>query len=173
MFDRETESAYVFKLYTVKKGGELVELGIELWIEKVGKGIIYFLEFDDVERWLEFFKQELEAGMKAAVEVKGRLPVEDRFSYMLGWVDSDVAITRNKKGERVLRMSTSHLWQLAETRALFNWSVVGLRMTLTLEGPKLAVTVEAPLRTSTRRLRRAQRAGGSRCLALRRGAGMG
>ena len=61
------------------------------------------------------------------------------------WADSDVAISRNKKGERVLQMSTSHLWQLAETRALFGWSVVGLRMTLTLEGPKLQVIVEAPL----------------------------
>ena len=72
--------------------------------------------------------------------------MEDRFPYMLGWVDSDVAIVRNRKGERVLRMSTSHLWQLAETHALFDWSkVVDLRMNLTLEGPKLAVEVEAPL----------------------------
>jgi hypothetical protein len=56
-----------------------------------------------------------------------------------------VAITRNKKGKRVLLMSTSHLWQLAETHALFGWSVVGLRMTLTLEGPKLQVVAEASL----------------------------
>jgi hypothetical protein len=65
---------------------------------------------------------------------------------MGGWVDSDVAITRNKNGKRMLRMTTSHLWQLAETHALFGWSVVGLRMTLTLEGPKLVVDVEAPLK---------------------------
>jgi hypothetical protein len=70
---------------------------------------------------------------------------------MVGWVDSDVAIIRNKKGERVLQMSTSHLWQLAETHALFGWSVVGLRMTLTLEGPKLQVVVEAPSTGLTRR----------------------
>jgi hypothetical protein len=98
-----------------------------------------------VERWRGFFKPEREAAEKAAVEVGGRLPVEDRLPYMLGWVDSDVAIIRNKKGERVLRMTTSHLWQLAETHALFGWSVVGLRMNLTLEGPKLVVDVEAPL----------------------------
>ncbi|NAZ32831.1 MAG: hypothetical protein GU356_00815 [Pyrobaculum sp.] len=43
-------------------------------------------------------------------------------------------------------MTTSHLWQFAETHALFDWSrVVGLRMSLTLEGPKLQVVVEAPL----------------------------
>jgi hypothetical protein len=106
MFERETESSYVFKLYNMKEGGGLVDLGIELWIEKVGKGIIYALKFDDVERWLEFFKQELEAGMKAAEEIKGRLPVEDLFSYMVGWVDSDVAITRNKDA-RMLEMTTS------------------------------------------------------------------
>ncbi len=34
-------------------------------------------------------------------------------------------------------MSTSHLWQLAETRALFGWSdVVVFHVNLTLEGPK-------------------------------------
>ncbi len=125
MFEKETKSAYVFRLYNMKEGGGLVDLGIKLWISKVGEGeragITYALTFDDVERWRGFFRQELEAGMKAAEEVKERLPVEDRFSYMLGWVDSDVAITRNKKGERVLLMTTSHLWQLAETHALFGW----------------------------------------------------
>jgi hypothetical protein len=35
---------------------------------------------------------------------------------------------------------------MAETHALFGWSVVGLRMTLTLEEPKLQVIVEAPLK---------------------------
>jgi hypothetical protein len=85
------------------------------------------------------------AAMKAAEEVGERLPVEDLFSYMAGWDASDVAITRNKKGERALRMTTSHLWQLSETHALFDWSVVGPRMSLTLEGPKLQVVVEAPL----------------------------
>ncbi len=47
-----------------------------------------------MERWRDFFRQELEAGVKAAEEVKGRLPVEDRLPYMLGWVNSDVAIRR-------------------------------------------------------------------------------
>jgi hypothetical protein len=51
------------------------------------------LEFDDVERWRGFFKQELEAAVKAAEEVGERLPVEDRLPYMLGWVNSDVAIS--------------------------------------------------------------------------------
>ena len=57
--------------------------------------------------------------MKAAEEVGERLPVEDRLPYLVGWVDSDVAI-RRKGNKRMLEMSTSYLWQLAETRALFN-----------------------------------------------------
>ncbi len=149
MFDRENESSYVFRLFRLEGGGGLVDLGIELWIAKVGEGEVvgttYTLIFR-LRRWRDFFRPELEAGMKAAVEVGRRLPVEDRLPYMVGWVNSDVAIVRNKKGERVLRMPTSYLWQLAETHALFGWSkVVGLRMTLTLEGPKLAVIVDAPL----------------------------
>jgi hypothetical protein len=37
----------------------------------------------------------------------------------------------------VLEMSTSHLWQLAETHALFDWSYVTVcNVNLTLEGPK-------------------------------------
>jgi len=167
MLENEAESSYVFKLYKLEEGGKLKELDIKLWISKVGEGeeagITYTLVFK-VKRWREFFAQKLDVAEKAAEEVGGRLPVEDRLPYMLGWVNSDVAITRNKKGERVLQMSTSHLWQLAETHALFGWSkVVGLRMSLTLEGPKLAVTVEAPSRSSTRRTERAQRADGSTC----------
>jgi hypothetical protein len=140
MLEKETKSSYVFKLYRLEEGG-LKELGVKLRITKVGEGeetsIIYALEFEDVEEWQELFKQEFEAAMKAVEEVKGRLPVEDRFPYMLGWVASIVAIIRNRKGERVLEMSTSHLWQLAETKALFDWSdVVVRRVSLTLEGPK-------------------------------------
>jgi len=138
MLERETKSAYVFRLYNVEEGGKLVDLGIELWISKVGEGasITYTLIFD-VERWRELFRQELEAAVKAAEELMERWPVGDLFSYMAGWVDSDVAISRNKKGERVLEMTTSHLWQLAETKALFDWSYVTLRgVGLTLEGPK-------------------------------------
>jgi hypothetical protein len=144
----KAKSAYVFKLYNTKEGGGLVDLVISLWIAKVGEGeeagITYTLVFM-VKRWREFFAQKLDVAEKAAEEVKGRLPVEDRLPYMLGWADSDVAISRNKEGRGVLQMSTSHLWQLAETRALFGWSIVGLRMSLTLEGPKLQIVVEAPL----------------------------
>ncbi len=154
MFDRENESSYVFRLLRLEGGGGLVDLGIELWISKVREGeeagITYNLIFD-AERWRDYFGQGLEAVVKAAGEDGGRLSVEDPLLYMLGWVNSDVAIIRKKKGNRVLRMSTSHLWQLAETKAVFGWSkVVGLRMTLTLEEPKLAVIVDAPSRTSTR-----------------------
>jgi len=48
-----------------------VDPGVELWIEKVGKDIIYVLKFDDVEKWQKFFKPELEAAMKTAEEVGG------------------------------------------------------------------------------------------------------
>jgi hypothetical protein len=132
MLDKETESAYVFRFYSMKESGKLVDLGIELWISKVGKGIVYFLEFEDVERWLGFFKPELEAAVRAAVEVKEHLPVEDRLPYMAGWVNSDVAIDEGR-----LKMTTSHLWQLAETHALFGWSDIAVfHVNLTLEGPK-------------------------------------
>ncbi len=134
---KKTES-YVFRLFKLEEGGEFKELGIKLSIRKVGEGegMTYTLIFG-MKRWRGFFKQELEAGMKAAVEVGELLPVEDRFPYMGGWVDSDVAITRNKEGKRMMQMSTSHLWQLAETHALFDWSYVTVsNVNLTLEGPK-------------------------------------
>jgi hypothetical protein len=133
---KKTES-YVFRLFKLEEGGELKELGIKLRISKVGEGegITYTLELN--ASWREFFAQKLEARMKAAVEVGERLPVEDRFPYMGGWVDSDVAIARNKEGKRMSQMSTSHLWQLAETHALFDWSYVTVsNVNLTLEGPK-------------------------------------
>jgi hypothetical protein len=71
MFDRKTGSAYVFRFYTVKEGGWLKELGIELWIAKVGEGesIVYTLKLD--AKWREFSRQELEAAMKAAEVVGG------------------------------------------------------------------------------------------------------
>jgi len=132
MFEGEKESSYVFRLYNMKEGGGLKELDIRLSIRKVGAGIVYALEFDDAERWLRFFKPELEAAIKAAEVVGGRLPVEDRLLYMLGWVNSDVAISEGR-----LEMGTSHLWQLAETYALFGWSnIIISRVNLTLEGPK-------------------------------------
>jgi hypothetical protein len=131
---KKTES-YVFRLFRLEGSGGLVELGIKLWISKVGEGerasITYTLIFD-VERGRDFFRPELETGVKAAEEVGGRLPVEDRFPYMLGWVDSDVAISKGR-----LEMTTSYLWQLAETHALFDWSDIAVfRVSLTLEGPK-------------------------------------
>ncbi len=135
--ERKTNTSLVFKLFRLEEGGTLVELeGVKLSIREVGegKGIVYTLDID-VER-REFFKRELEAGVKAAEEVVVRLPVEDRFPYLVGWVASDVAITRMKK-KRVLKMGTSHLWQLAETKALFDWSYISVRgVSLTLEGPK-------------------------------------
>jgi hypothetical protein len=141
---KKTESN-VFKLYRLEEGSGLKELGVRLSIRKVGEGITYTLIFG-MKRWWGFFEQVLEATIKAAEEVGGRWPIEDHLPYMLGWVNSDVAIIRKKKGNRVLRMSTSHRWQLADTHALFDWSYVAvLGVSLTLEGPKLAVTVEAPL----------------------------
>jgi hypothetical protein len=129
---KEKTESYVFRLYNMKEGGGLVDLGIKLRIAKVGESIVYELKFDDVERWRGFFKQEPEVAVKAAEEVGRRLPVEDHFPYMVGWVDSDVAIS----GKR-LEMGTSHLWQLAETHALFDWSDIAVfRVSLTLEGPK-------------------------------------
>jgi hypothetical protein len=133
MLEDKTKSSYVFRLFRLEEGDKLKELeGVRLRISMVGDGIIYALEFEDVERWPGFFKQALEAGVKAAEEVKERLPVEDRLLYMLGWVDSDVAISGGR-----LEVGTSHLWQLAETKALFDWSDVTVRgVGLTLEGPK-------------------------------------
>jgi hypothetical protein len=137
---------YVFRLYRVEEGGGLKELDVRLRISKMGKGIIYALEFDDVERWQKFFEHELEAEVKAAVEVGKRLPVEDSLLYMLGWVNSDVAIVRNREGERVLEMTTSHLWQLTETHALFGWSDIAVfHVNLTLEGPKPQFRARASL----------------------------
>jgi len=171
--EKETESSYVFKLYNMKEGGKLDELGISLWIAKVGKGevagITYTLIFD-MERWRGFFEQRLEVVEKTAEEVGRRLPVEDLFLYAAGWVNSDVAIIR-KKNKRVLRMTTSRLWQFAETHALFGWSVAELRTTLTLEGPKLVVLAEAPLEKLDEAIRRSAEDGWLHMLGVEAGAG--
>jgi hypothetical protein len=165
---KKTES-YVFRLFRLEGGDKLKELeGVKLRISKVGEGenIVYALELD--ARWREFFKQEFDAAEKAAREVERRLPVEDGLLYMLGWVASDVAIIRNRKGERVLEMGTSHLWQLAETQALFGWSrVVGLRMNLTLEGPKLVVDVEAPLENLDEAIKKSAEGGWLKMLGIK------
>jgi hypothetical protein len=164
MLEDKTESSYVFRLYRVEEGGGLVDLGIRLRIVKVGESITYALELD--ARWREFFKQELEVAVKAAGEVERRLPVEDRLPYMLGWVNSDVAIIRKgKKG--VLEMGTTHLWQLAETHALFDWSDITVRgMNLTLEGPKLRVEVEAPLEKLDEAVRKSAEGGWLKTLGI-------
>jgi hypothetical protein len=128
MLEDKSVLSYMFKLYRLEEDGGLVDLGMRLWISKVGEGerasITYALIFDDVERWQGFFKQEL-----------------DLFPYALGWVASDVAIS-----EGLLQMGTSHLWQLAETHALFNWSnITVIRVNLTLEGPKPQFLVHTSL----------------------------
>ncbi len=135
MLEKKTNTSLVFRLYRLEEGGELKELeGVKLRIEKVGEGIVYALVLS--AGWRELFRLELEMVGKAAEEVGGRLPVEDLFPYMLGWVASDVAINR-KKSAKMLEMGTSHLWQLAETHALFGWSYVTVPgVGLTLEGPK-------------------------------------
>ncbi len=154
MFEKGGESSYVSRPFRVEKGGGLKELGVRLSIREVGGSIVYALEFDDVERWLRLFKQELETAEKAAVEVGGRLPVEDRFSYMVGWVGSYVAISR-KKGERVLEMGTTHLWQSAETDALFGWPYISVfGVGLTLEGPKPQLRARASLEKLDEAIRR-------------------
>ncbi len=157
---KEKTESYVFRLFRLEEGGGRKELGVRLSIREVGEGIIYALEFDDAERLQGFFKPELEAAMKAAEEVGERLPVEDRFPYMGGWVNSDVAIVRNKKGGGMLRMTTSHLWQLAETHALFGWSDIAvLRVSLTLEGPKPLFDVYTSLDMLDEAIRRSAESG--------------
>ncbi len=168
--ENKTESSYVFRLYRLEGGGGLKELGIKLRIAKVGEGasIAYTLEFN-AERGRELFRQELEAAVKAAEEVGGRLPVDDRFPYMLGWVDSDVAIIR-WRGTRMLQMSTSHLWQLAETKALFGWSYVAVfGVGLTLEGPKPQFHAQTSLDKLDEAIRRSAEGGWLKMLGIKAG----
>jgi hypothetical protein len=99
--------------------------------------------------------------------VRERLPVEDRFPYMLGWVNSDVAIT-GKGNKRVLRMTTSHLWQLAETHALFDWSDVTVpRVSLTLEGPKPQFDVYTSLDKLDEAIRKSAEGGWLKMLGIK------
>jgi hypothetical protein len=168
MLERETKSSYVFRLFRPEEGGGLKELeGVRLRIEKVGEGTVYAL-YLGAERWRDFFGQELEAAVKAAEEVGERLLVEDRLPYMLSWIASDVAISR-MRNKKALQMSTSHLWQLAETRALFGWSAVGLRVSLTLEGPKLVVMVEVPLDELDEAVRKSAEGGWLKMLGINAG----
>ncbi len=124
------------------------------------------MKFD--ARWQGFFGQELEAGVKAAGVVGERLPVEDRFPYMGGWVGSDVAIVRNKKGGGMLQMTTSHLWQLAETHALFGWSDIAVfHMGLTLEGPKPQFDAYTSLGELNETIRRSAEGGWLKMLGIK------
>ncbi len=170
MPEGENESSYVFKLFRLEEDGGLKELGIKLRIAKVGEegaSIVYFLELD--ARWREFFKQELEVAVKAAEEVERRLPVEDRLPYMVGWVDSDVAITR-MRNKKMLEMATSHLWQLAETHALFGWFKIVVRgVNLTLEGPKPQYYARISLEKLDEAIRRSAEGGWLKMLGVEAG----
>ena len=156
----------MFRLFRLEEGGKLVELeGVRLSIKEAGESIVYVLDLD--ARWQGFFERELEAGVKAAEEVKERLPVEDRLLYMLGWVDSDVAINR-KKSAKMLEMGTSHLWQLAETHALFGWSYVTVPgVGLTLEGPKPYFRAHTSLDKLDEAIRRSAEGGWLKTLGIK------
>jgi hypothetical protein len=117
----------------------------------------------NVERWLGFFKQDLEMAVKAAEVVRERLPVEDRLPYMVGWVASIVAIS-----EGWLEMSTSHLWQLAETHALFDWSNITVPgVSLTLEGPKPQFYARTSLDKLDKAIRRSAESGWLKMLGIK------
>jgi hypothetical protein len=170
MLEKETSTSLMFRLYRLEEGGELKELeDIKLRIAKVEEGasITYVLELDAERR--ELFKQELEVMEKAAEELKERWHVEDSLLYMLGWLASDVAI-RKAEGKKKLKMTTSHLWQVAETRVLFGWfGRVGLRVGLTLEGPKLQLLVEASLEKLDEAIRRSAEGGWLKRLGVEAG----
>jgi hypothetical protein len=88
---------------------------------------------------------------------------------MLGWVASDVAI-RRKGNKRMLEMSTSHLWQLAETHALFDWSYVAVHgVNLTLEGPKPLFDTKTSLENLDNAIRISAEGGWLRMLSDREG----
>jgi len=117
----------------------------------------------NAERWLGFFKPELEMAVKAAEVVRERLPVEDRLPYMLGWVASEVAISEGR-----LEMSTSHRWQLAETHALFDWSYVTVPgVNLTLEGPKPQFQARTSLEKLDKAIRRSAEGGWLKMLGIK------
>jgi hypothetical protein len=162
----------VFRLLKPEGGGRLAELeGVKLRIAKVGEGegagVTYALELD--ARWRELFNQELGIVWKAAEELKERWPVEDPFPYMSGWNASDVSIGGGR-GARVLQMVSSYFWQVAETKVLFDWpDVVGLRINLTLEGPRLQLLVHAPLDNLDGAVRRSAEGGWLRRLGVKAG----
>jgi hypothetical protein len=167
MLEKKTESSYMFRLFKLEEGGGLKELGVRLKIAKVGEGertgIAYALTFDDMENWWGFFGQELEAAKKAAGEAVRRLPVEDRLPYMVGWVNSDVTISKG-----LLEMGTTHLWQLAETHALFDWSYVTMYgVGLTLEGLKPQFYAHTSLEKFNNTIRRSAKDGWLKMLGIK------
>ncbi len=164
----ESEPSYVFRLFRLEEGGGLKELGIKLRISKAGKGekagVVYTLGLGAGRR--ELFRQELETAKKAAEEVGRRLPVEDPLQYMLGWVASDVTMIQ-RRSAKVLQMTTSHLWQLAETHALFGWSdVVILGVSLTLEGPRLLLLARTSLDKLDKAIKKSSRDGWLRMMGV-------
>jgi len=146
MLEGETKTSLVFKLFKLEEGSNPVELeGIRLRIGGIREGAsrTYILELDT--SWRKFFEHELKIVEETAGRLRDRWPIEDPLPYMLGWSASDVSI-HGERGARELYMTSSHLWQIAETKVLFGWSdAVRLHMNLTLEGPRLQLLVHAPL----------------------------
>jgi hypothetical protein len=124
----ESDKTWVFKVTGLE--------GVKLVVSKIGEsGSAWIPALSLDSRWREFFREELGAVERVATTLKGRWRSELPLPYMSGWLASDVSIRRKK-----LIMATSSLWQAAVTKALFGWSdSVGLRLSLTLEGPKLAL----------------------------------
>jgi Arc/MetJ family transcription regulator len=148
--EKRTEKSLVFKVVGLD--------GVKLKIGGVEEGEVaagtYVLEFDAV--WRKFFGHELGMVGEAAEELRERWPIEDPLPYMLGWLASDVSIHR-AGNTRMLYMSSSHFWQVAETKVPFGWSdAVHLNMGLTLEGPKLQFLVRAPLGKLDEAVRRSE-----------------
>jgi hypothetical protein len=84
---------------------------------------------------------------------------------MLGWVNSNVAISEGR-----LEMSTSHLWQLAETHALFDWSYVAVPgVSLTLEGPEPLFYAHTSLEKLDEAIRRSAESGWLKMLGVEAG----
>jgi hypothetical protein len=166
--EKGTET-YLFRLLKPEEGGRFEELGIKLRIEKVGEGagVVYALMLG--ARWRGLFERELKMAEEAAEELRGRLPVEDPFPYMAGWPASDVAII-GEGSARALEMGTSHLWQLAETHALFGWSGVAVfRVSLTLEGPKPQFHARTSLEKLDEAIRRSAEGGWLKRLGTKAG----
>jgi len=68
----------------------------------------------------------------------------------------------------LLKMTTSHLWQLAETHALFGWSDVTVRgVNLTLEGPKPRFDVYTSLDKLDEAIRRSAEDGWLKMLGIK------